>query len=84
MGSCDLVAAHRLVRTEHESVLVQLGPEQLLGHVLPVGQVGGPAPGAGQQRPAHLPAAGAHQMGLVTPVQGRTWRGLATHYTHQE
>ena len=40
LGSGDLVAAHGLVGTEDEPVLVQLGPEELLGHELAVGQVG--------------------------------------------
>ena len=84
LGPGDLVTAHGLVRAEYEPVLVQLGAEQLLRHVLPVGEVGGPAAWAGQQRPAHLPAAGAHQVGLVTAVQGRAWRSLATHHAHEE
>ena len=84
LRSGDLVAAHGLVGTEHEPVLVQLRPEQLLGDVLPVGQVGGAAGGAGQQRPTHLPAAAANQVRVVTPVQRRAGRGLATHDTHQE
>ena len=67
MRLLDCCLCH-LVRTEHKPVPVQLGHEELLGHGLSDVQVAGAAPGAGEERPAHVATGGAHQVTRVTAV----------------
>jgi len=84
LGSGDLIASNRLEWTTDESVPLQLGLEELLGHGLPDVEAVGAAPGAGEERPAHVSAGGAHQVPGVTAVQGRPGGSQPAHHTRQE
>ena len=77
-GSSDLVTADRLVRTQNQLVLLQLRPQELLGHLQSVVEVRAPALRAGEEGAAHRPAVGADDVGGLAAVERRGGGGDLT------